>query len=75
MGKKDDISKVAADKRELLIAAGYPIDYMDLHYECPICQDTGYVDGKKCTCFQIKANKMLYADKDTANIDKDTNAG
>ena len=36
---------------ELLISNGYPYDYMKPKYFCPICNDRGYIDGKRCGCF------------------------
>lgn len=36
----------------LLAAAGYPADYSDLHYDCPVCSDTGYVGGRICDCMK-----------------------
>lgn len=39
-------------KRELLTAAGFPEDYTEPRYECSLCHDTGYSDGKMCTCMK-----------------------
>ncbi len=36
----------------LLIRHGYPADYLDIHYHCPKCQDTGYTQDRYCTCLQ-----------------------
>ncbi len=40
-----------AREKELLTSRGYPADYLELHYTCPVCRDTGYVEGKRCSCF------------------------
>lgn len=37
---------------ELLRKHGYPVDYSDVHYECGLCSDTGFVDGKMCSCMR-----------------------
>ena len=37
-----------AQRRELLLANGYPEDYTDVHYDCDMCGDTGFVDPKMC---------------------------
>jgi DNA replication protein DnaC len=42
------------EKRRLMLAAGYPADYLTLHFDCPICQDTGYADKQLCTCVKRK---------------------
>ena len=39
-------------RAELLQAAGYPVDYSDIRYECEACGDSGYIDGKMCTCMR-----------------------
>lgn len=41
-----------AEKAALLEAAGYPADVLELHYLCPDCQDTGFIDGKRCRCLE-----------------------
>lgn len=30
---------------------GFPSDYLDLHFFCKECGDTGYVNGVRCECF------------------------
>lgn len=47
----------------LLVQNGYPHDYLDLHYTCENCSDTGFHDGKRCSCFteligQLSVNKL-----------------
>ncbi|MEG0614941.1 MAG: ATP-binding protein [Oscillospiraceae bacterium] len=37
--------------KELLIANGYSTDFLDVKYRCSMCDDTGFVDGKRCDCF------------------------
>ena len=34
------------------MSLGYPEDYDEPKYDCPICQDTGFVDVKMCRCFK-----------------------
>lgn len=41
-----------AMSRQLLTANGYPADYLDIHYHCPKCQDTGYLRNEFCDCFK-----------------------
>ena len=41
-----------AARAEMLLAAGYPADYSAIHYDCEKCGDSGYVDGKMCTCMR-----------------------
>lgn len=37
--------------KTLLDDFGYPIDYLELKFTCSKCQDTGYVNGYRCDCF------------------------
>ncbi len=43
------------EMNSLLTDAGYPTDYLEEIYSCPICKDKGNVDGKWCECF----NKLM----------------
>lgn len=47
-------------KAELLVQNGYPADYTEIKYECPICGDTGYVDCKMCICMKRDLIKAAY---------------
>ena len=56
-GKRVDISVVAKRnleaqkaKKELIKAAGYPEDYLDIPYSCKNCNDSGIHNGKLCQC-------------------------
>ena len=55
------IDERAEERAVLLKANGYPADYLDLQYTCPVCQDTGYVNGRKCECFLQAEVSWLYA--------------
>lgn len=37
---------------EVISALGLPKDYTEVHYTCPKCRDTGFVDTKTCSCFK-----------------------
>lgn len=36
----------------LLTQNGFDADYTDMKYECNICKDQGYVNGKMCSCLR-----------------------
>ncbi|HAJ97330.1 MAG TPA: DNA replication protein DnaC [Ruminococcus sp.] len=38
--------------KSLLVENGYPADYLDTHYQCDMCSDTGYYDGHYCDCLR-----------------------
>ena len=58
---KEEIGKLHKEKKALLETAGYRIqDLEEEEHFCPLCQDTGYVDGKKCQCFLKLQGELLY---------------
>ena len=38
--------------QRLLVLNGYPADYLDLHYTCEKCSDTGYLQNTWCDCLK-----------------------
>lgn len=44
--------------RRLLEQHGYPADYLDMHYTCEKCQDTGYANGTFCSCLTELSGKL-----------------
>lgn len=57
---KQRLAQNAQQRRALLTGAGYPDDYLEPSYECPDCQDTGYIGGEKCHCFRQQEITLLY---------------
>lgn len=56
-------------EKDLLRQNGYPEDYLELHYTCPRCRDTGFTeDGKVCACFSqlIKQNQLRALNESSA---------
>lgn len=62
---KQEAEALKNQKLRYLERNGYPADYMQMRYHCPVCRDTGYVDGKKCRCFRQMEIEILY---DQSNI-------
>ncbi len=44
--------ELLAERRAILEVLGYPGDYTEIRYTCPICQDTGYDGTKMCACMK-----------------------
>ncbi len=57
---KDQLKDLAQKRASLLLENGYPTDFLDPIYDCPDCQDTGYVNGQKCHCFRQAEIALLY---------------
>ncbi len=48
-------NKALRDARaKFLTANGYSADYTEVKYECDKCSDSGFVDGKMCSCMREK---------------------
>lgn len=63
-----EIQKITDKKKELLTAHGFPADYLKPVYECEDCQDTGYIDGAKCHCFEKEIVRFLYSQSNLQDI-------
>ena len=53
---EDESLELQAKKAELLVGHGYAMDYLDDIYSCPKCRDTGYINGKMCSCLKALYN-------------------
>ncbi|MCF0133299.1 MAG: ATP-binding protein [Blautia sp.] len=59
-----NISDALLERKEeraaLLLSEGFPPDYLEPSYHCPLCQDTGFKEGRKCICFRQAEIDLLY---------------
>lgn len=62
------VALLSEEKKTLLLAYGYPEDYLEPSYECSDCCDTGYIDGKKCRCFQKAEIDLLYTQSNLQDV-------
>lgn len=65
---KEEITRLSAQKQSLLCSYGFPENYLELHYTCPDCQDTGYVGTNKCHCFKKAIVDLLYTQSNLQEI-------
>ena len=65
---KAAIQELSDERITLLVANGFPGDYLEMPYTCPACQDTGYIGSKKCTCFKKAEIELLYAQSNLNEI-------
>ena len=70
---KGELLSIAHKKRELLLSHGYPGDYLEMQYDCPLCRDTGYTDGVKCRCFRKEEISVLYRHSHLEELVKEQN--
>ena len=45
--------------KHILAAHGYPADYLDVHFTCPKCCDTGSDGTKMCSCMKQLCGKLM----------------
>lgn len=65
--------ELSRKKEALLVANGYPADYLSPVYTCKDCQDTGSVGEERCHCFKQAVVDLLYAQSNVASIIKEEN--
>ena len=61
-----DIASFLAERKRRMLAAGFAEDYTEMVYDCPLCEDTGYVDGKICECLRTRAARAMKVSSDIA---------
>lgn len=49
-----------AQKIELLVTAGFPMDYLEEKYDCKKCLDKGFIKSSMCDCFKKELKKECY---------------
>ncbi len=49
---KEEHNAARARRGEILLPAGYPAAYTDIHYRCRACSDTGFLGTKMCSCMR-----------------------
>lgn len=66
---KADVAKYRAQQKQLLDK--YHLTEADLlpKFHCKKCEDTGYFEGKYCTCMQEEISKLLLSESNVQNDD------
>lgn len=70
---RTSITELRAKKGELLFVNNYPVDYLDLHYRCPKCKDTGFIGTEKCSCYNKILVTIHYKNSDLKELTKENN--
>ncbi len=78
--KNQDLTR---NKKRLLVEHGYPADYLDPIYDCPLCKDTGFINdapeqlsdipetfakSKPCKCFNQALINLAYRQSNLQNV-------
>lgn len=66
-------AELKTEKLEILRANRIPENFLELSYNCTKCHDTGFIDGKECTCFKQKLVDKAYDQSNLKDIIKNEN--
>ena len=70
---REKITDLRVEKCEMLVSKGYDPEYLNLHYRCPKCKDTGFIGVNKCSCYKQKLIKLYYKNSLLEDILKEKN--
>lgn len=66
---KEKIESLKMEKAFLMTESNIPADYMDIKYDCTICQDTGYLsNGSQCNCLKQALVSRAYKMSNVENV-------
>lgn len=65
---QNELSRITREKEYLLTSHGYSKDYLEMHYCCSLCKDTGYIGGNKCVCLKNKLLSVMYEQSNIAEL-------
>lgn len=72
-GLSEQIKNYSLQRTLILQNAGFPSDYLKPIYDCPLCKDTGYVEGQKCQCFKQSIIDLLYEQSNIKDMLREEN--
>ena len=64
----EKLSDYLRQMEQLLLEHGLTSDYLKPVYHCPDCKDTGYVNGRRCHCFEQAAINLVYTQSNLKEI-------
>ena len=65
---RNQLAKARKKRISLLTQAGYSPDDLVPDYECPDCQDTGYIGSKRCHCLKQAIIDLIYTQSNIKTI-------
>ncbi len=70
---KKHLKELKEEKAKILRDSGKKEDFLDMKYSCPKCKDTGFIDGKECSCFKQQRIDIAYNQSNIKDILKKEN--
>lgn len=65
---RNNTDELIRTKKMLLVESGYEPDYLDIHYHCDLCKDTGFIGPKPCKCFKQALINIAYEQSNLKHI-------
>ena len=57
---RESLASLREQKKQILLSANLPADYLEPVFSCPDCRDTGYIGREKCHCLKQAEISLLY---------------
>lgn len=70
---KQELTGYRKERQAILSSAGLDEGYFKPPYTCPDCRDTGYINGRRCHCFEQAAIDLVYTQSNIRNILQEEN--
>ena len=62
------ISSLTTEKKLLLKENGYAPDYLEEHFECEKCRDTGFIGTEPCGCFKTAITNLIFEESNIKDV-------
>ncbi len=66
--RRRQVKQQQEERLRFLREHGIRPEMLELSYDCPICKDEGFVNGKRCSCYQKHMLKLLYRQSSLENV-------
>ena len=63
-----ETSQISDEKQKLLKKLNLPTDYLSPHFECNLCNDTGFIGNDLCSCIKQKLYNIEYNKSNIGNL-------
>ncbi len=59
---KTEVNKLSKERSDILSSLSIDFDYFEPNWACKACNDTGYIDDKRCSCLEKSLINSRYKD-------------
>lgn len=67
---KEKLTELKQARIDLLVSNGFSKDYTDIRYQCPICEDTGFLENTECECMKKRLREQAYKESNLYELIK-----